>query len=49
MGDPEKAHNWLRRPNRALHNRLPMDLLETESGARVVETILARIEHGIYS
>jgi putative toxin-antitoxin system antitoxin component (TIGR02293 family) len=49
MGDDEKANQWLRRPNRALDNRLPLDLLQTESGARIVETILGRIEHGVYS
>ena len=49
MGERKKAHLWLRRPNPALHARLPIDMLETESGARIVETILARIEQGIYT
>lgn len=49
LGDQEKAYAWLRRPNRALENRLPLDLLETEIGARVVETILGRMEQGVYS
>ncbi len=45
----EKAHTWLRRPNRALHNRVPLELLDTDGGARAVETILGRITHGVYS
>jgi putative toxin-antitoxin system antitoxin component (TIGR02293 family) len=49
FGDREKAHTWLRRPNRAMEGRLPLDLLETETGGRIVETILGRIQHGIYS
>lgn len=46
---PEKAADWLRRPNRALGHRRPIDLLVTDAGVRAVETILMRIEHGIYS
>ncbi len=49
FGDREKAHTWLRRPNRALHNRVPLALLDTDGGARAVETILSRITHGVYS
>jgi putative toxin-antitoxin system antitoxin component (TIGR02293 family) len=47
--DEDKAADWLRRPNRALQHNVPMELLITESGARLVETVLARIEHGIFS
>lgn len=49
IGNREKAHAWLRRPNRVLGEKRPIDLLDTESGARMVETILGRIEHGIYT
>lgn len=49
MGNIEKALRWLRRPNRALGNKPPLEFLGTESGARIVESILARIEQGIYS
>lgn len=38
---------WLHEPNRALGERVPIALLETEVGARQVEQVLARIEHGI--
>lgn len=45
----KKAHGWMRDPNRALGGERPMDLLETEGGARLVEQILGRIAHGVFS
>jgi putative toxin-antitoxin system antitoxin component (TIGR02293 family) len=47
VGDREKAARWLRRPNRALGGRRPIDLLESGVGARMVEQELGRLEHGI--
>jgi putative toxin-antitoxin system antitoxin component (TIGR02293 family) len=49
LGDPEKAGTWLRSPNTALRGETPMALLGTDIGARTVERILGRIEHGVYS
>jgi len=49
FGDNEKAHAWLRRENRALENRIPLDFLHTETGTRLIEGLLERIQHGIYS
>jgi len=43
----EKARIWLRRPTSALDGRRPIDLLDSEPGARVVEQLLYRIGHGI--
>ncbi len=43
------AATWLRRPNRALNGELPIHLLDTDVGARQVEDILGRIEHGVVS
>ena len=43
----EKAQTWLRRPTTALGGRRPIDLLDSEPGARVVEQLLYRIGHGI--
>lgn len=47
FGDEKKAHAWLRRPTSVLDGSAPLDLLDTEEGAREVETVLARIAHGI--
>jgi putative toxin-antitoxin system antitoxin component (TIGR02293 family) len=49
LGDEAKAASWLRRPNRALGGSRPIDLLESDVGSRMVERVLARIEHGVYS
>jgi len=40
---------WLHEPNTALGNRVPLRMLETEVGARLVEDVLMRIQHGVYS
>ena len=47
--DGEKAGAWLRAPNRALSGEIPLDLVVTSTGARLVEDALLRIEHGVYS
>lgn len=49
FGSKEKASTWLRRPNRALRGRTPIELLATDYGSRIVERVLGRIEHGVYS
>jgi putative toxin-antitoxin system antitoxin component (TIGR02293 family) len=46
LGSDEKAVQWLRRPNRALGNRAPLNLIDTDIGTRQVEEVLGRIEHG---
>ena len=45
-GDGESATRWLKRPNRALGGRRPLDLIDTEIGARAVENVLGRIAYG---
>jgi putative toxin-antitoxin system antitoxin component (TIGR02293 family) len=49
FGDPVKAHRWLRKPNRGLCGRIPLDLLRTGVGARAVEDVLQRIPHGVFA
>ncbi len=49
FGDDEKARKWFRASNRVLKGQRPLDLLHSEYGARIVETILGRIDYGIYS
>ena len=45
--DVEKARRWLRKPQVALGDETPLDHADTEPGARQVEDLLGRIEHGI--
>ena len=47
FGDEKKADAWLRRGTTALDGEPPLDLLDTEEGAREVETLLTRIGHGL--
>jgi len=49
LGAAEKAAQWLKRENRALGDRAPLGLLDTEIGARQVEDVLGRIAHGVHS
>lgn len=49
LGSEEKASRWLHAANRALGGEPPLSLLDTDLGARQVEEILGRIEHGVYS
>lgn len=49
FGNHEKAIAWLRFPNNRLGDRTALSLLTTESGGRVVESMLWGIGEGIYS
>ena len=49
FGDPAKAHRWLRKAKRSLGGETPVAFLASEHGARIVEEMLGRIEHGIYA
>ena len=49
LEDKEQARDWLRSPQVGLNNRTPLDLMRTEAGAREVESLLVRIEHGVLS
>jgi putative toxin-antitoxin system antitoxin component (TIGR02293 family) len=49
LGSLGKASSWLQTANRALDGQRPLDLLDTDTGVKSVETILARIEYGVYS
>ena len=46
FGSREKAATWLRRPLAELGRETPLDVAGTEAGARVIETILAKIAWG---
>jgi putative toxin-antitoxin system antitoxin component (TIGR02293 family) len=48
-GDRDAAREWLVTPQRALGGEIPLDVAHTEVGAREVENLIGRIEHGVYS
>jgi putative toxin-antitoxin system antitoxin component (TIGR02293 family) len=47
--DPNKLNRWLRKPNRALGGNVPLELLQSPVGIRLVIQILGRIEEGVFS
>lgn len=44
-----RARAWLFTKNRALGGVTPLEFARTEPGAREVENVLGRIEHGVFS
>lgn len=48
-GDAEKASRWFIAPNRALGDVSPLEMAATETGAREVENLIGRLEHGVFS
>jgi putative toxin-antitoxin system antitoxin component (TIGR02293 family) len=46
LGEAEIATRWLKRPNRALGGKVPLEFIDTELGARAVENVLGRIAYG---
>jgi putative toxin-antitoxin system antitoxin component (TIGR02293 family) len=48
LGDAGFARSWLNLPNPVLNDRIPIELAETDAGAREVEEALSRLVHGDY-
>jgi putative toxin-antitoxin system antitoxin component (TIGR02293 family) len=44
----ERALEWLRRKNPRLNGRAPISLLNTDTGARIVEELLGQIDEGYF-
>ncbi len=49
LGGIPAARGWLNAPQRGLGGAIPLDYAETEIGAREVETLLGRIDYGVYA
>ena len=49
LGGHAGARSWLVEPARAFHGECPLDYADTEIGAREVEALLGRLEHGVFS
>jgi putative toxin-antitoxin system antitoxin component (TIGR02293 family) len=48
-GQKPSALRWFVQPNRALGNLTPLEMAATETGAREVENLIGRLEHGVFS
>lgn len=47
-GDLDAARAWLSAPAPALANRAPVEVAATDVGAREVENLIGRLEHGVF-
>lgn len=49
LENEEAAARWLKSAQRALGGAVPLHLARTDVGARAVEALLGRMEHGVYT
>lgn len=49
FGGRGAAAHWLTSPSLALEQKAPVDLMTTHAGAELVEQLLGRLEHGVYT
>jgi putative toxin-antitoxin system antitoxin component (TIGR02293 family) len=49
LGSIEAARDWMRTPKKSLADQTPLEYCATEPGAREVEDLLGRTEHGVFS
>ena len=47
LGSEDEAREWMKEPNYALGEQVPLEVARTEPGAELVERLLGQIEHGI--
>lgn len=48
-GNQARALGWLSSPKKELGNETPLEYSRTEVGAREVENLIGRLEHGVFS
>jgi putative toxin-antitoxin system antitoxin component (TIGR02293 family) len=49
LGSVDAARDWMKTPKKPLAGKTPLEYCDTEPGAREVEDLLGRIEHGVFS
>ena len=47
--DEDKVRDWLITPNRSMNGMRPLELFHLPTGLGLVDTVLGRIEEGVYS
>jgi putative toxin-antitoxin system antitoxin component (TIGR02293 family) len=48
-GDVEAATQWLQTPQPGLGGEVPLEFASTDVGAREVENLITRLEHGVFA
>lgn len=49
FGDQDKASRWLHKPRKAYNNQSPLEMIQTEAGAKLVEETLNQIDAGYFA
>ncbi len=49
LGSEIEFNTWMRTPNHALNNEIPLTLLDTSIGFDLILQVLGRIEYGVFS
>lgn len=44
----EKSKKWLHKPLNTLNGKTPIDMLDSEEGARIVEELLGQLDEGYF-
>src|ERR1700694_678797 len=47
FGESDRAWRWMRKPKRRFHGRVPIEMLATEAGARLVEEMIYQVDDGV--
>lgn len=48
-GNVDETLDWLTQPKKALGDKVPLDYSRSELGAREVENLIGRLEHGVFT
>lgn len=48
-GDVDETLEWLTQPKKALGDKVPLNYSRSELGAREVENLIGRLEHGVFT
>lgn len=49
MGDAPAARQWLETPQLGLGGAVPIEYASTDAGAREVENLIVRLQHGVFA
>ncbi|MEO5684908.1 MAG: antitoxin Xre/MbcA/ParS toxin-binding domain-containing protein [Chitinophagaceae bacterium] len=49
FGDKETFNQWMFRPNKALGNQAPFDLVSSQFGREEVKNLVGRIDYGVFA
>lgn len=48
-GDEQSADEWLNKPAKALNNRKPIDMTNSDAELRLALDLIGRLQHGVFT